>query len=128
MQILSALLGFLVFLISLVFALSNQQSVSVSLWPFDDDITAPLYILTLGSLAVGLVLGGFFVWLTVLPHRFRARRLGKDVTLLSGKILELEREVEQHREATRARQDQQRVTAVKTPLLTGPKWRFWERF
>ena len=119
MRFLSALLGALVAILSLIFALSNRQGVTVSLWPFDLEIAAPLYIMTLGALMAGLLIGGFYVWLTALPHRFSARRLGKDVTLMSGKILELERELEQHRA---------RDATHEAPALGGFKRRFWERF
>ena len=117
MKFLSALLGLLIFVASLIFALSNRQSVTVNLWPFDLEMTAPLYIMTLGALAVGLLIGSFYIWLTALPHRFTARRLGKDVTLLSGKIVELERELEPHR----ARSKEAHL------LLPPPRWKFWKK-
>jgi uncharacterized integral membrane protein len=90
MKILSALFGLLIFLAALVFALSNQQNVTASLWPFGVEIETPLYVMTLGALAAGLLIGGLFIWLTALPHRFLARRLGKDVVVLSNRLLELE--------------------------------------
>jgi uncharacterized integral membrane protein len=117
MKFLTALLGLLFFLACLVFALANQKSAVVSLWPFGLEIAAPLYVMTLGALAAGLLFGGLFVWLGALPHRFAARRLGKDVVALSNRLLELERELaRRHAES-----------GEKTPLLAGSKWRFWER-
>lgn len=118
MKFFSALLSLLLLIVSLIFAVSNRQSVTVSLWPFDLEIAAPLFIMTLGALGLGLVLGGFFVWLNYLPHRFMARRLGKDVVALSNRLLETERELEQHRAHARS---------GEPPLLSGSKWRFWER-
>ena len=120
MKILSSLFGIALFLACMVFALSNRQNVTVSLWPFDADVTMPMYLVVLGSLGTGLFFGGLFIWLGSLSHRFLARRLGKDVVVLSDKIQELEHELEQHRA---------RMASQGTPpLLTGSKWRFWERF
>jgi uncharacterized integral membrane protein len=118
MRLLSALVSLVVFVVLLVFALSNRQDVTVSLWPFDVLITAPLYIFTLGSLGMGLVFGAGFIWFRTIPHRLKTRRLGRDVVALSDKLLQAERELEQHRV---------RATVADTPLLTGSKWRFWER-
>jgi len=117
MKFLSALLGLLIFVASLIFALSNQQSVTVNLWPFDLEMTAPLYVMTLGALAVGLLVGSFYIWLTALPHRFTARRLGKDLALLTAKIVELEHELEPHR----AREKDSQL------LLPSPRWKFWKK-
>lgn len=119
MKLISAIFGFFILVVLLIFALSNRQSVSVSLWPFDVEIGASVFILVLGSLAIGMLLGGGLIWLQHLPHRFRARRLGKDVVVLSDRVLELERELEQLRPPEPEK---------KTPLLIGTKWRFWERF
>ena len=123
MKFLSAVLGFIVFVIILVFTLSNRRMVNVSLWPFDVEITAPLFIMVLGSTAFGILIGGGYMWLNHLPHRFAAKRLGKDVVLLSDRLLQAERELEQHRAEKAAKQP---------PLLTSPgwkvKWDFWKKF
>lgn len=119
MKLISALFGFVVAVVFLAFALSNRQTLDVSLWPFDTEISAPVFILVLGSLALGIVIGGGIIWLQHMPHRFRARRLGKDVVVLSDRVLELERELESLRP---------KEANKKIPLLVGTKWRFWERY
>lgn len=119
MKILSALLGFILIIVALIFALSNRQNVELSLWPFDVMIAAPLYIMTLGALGFGLLLGGGFVWLGTLQHKYKARHLAKDVVTLSDKILQLEEELKPHRA---------RLAAETPPRIAGPKWRFWERW
>jgi uncharacterized integral membrane protein len=119
MRLLSAIAGFVFLMVILVFTLSNKQSASVSLWPFDMEVTAPLSLWMLGSLGAGLLFGSGFVWIGALPHRIRMRRLGRDIVSLSDRLLQAERELEQYRA---------KAAPAKTPLLTGSKWRFWERF
>lgn len=117
MRLIGAILGFLLFLLGIGFAFANKQNVTVSLWPFGVEMTAPLYIVTLGALILGVLFGGLFVWIGMLPHRFKARRLGKDMAILSDKMVEMERELETHR-----------IRPSPPPsLLARPKWRFWER-
>ena len=62
------LFGFILLLLALAFAISNRQSATISLWPFDAQVEAPLYLLTLGLLLIGLLLGAGFAWLSMLPH------------------------------------------------------------
>jgi uncharacterized integral membrane protein len=119
MKVLSAITGFVLLLVILVFTLSNKQAAAVSLWPFDLEITAPLSLWMLGSLGSGLLFGSLFVWLGALPHRLRARRLGKDIIAISDRLLQAERELERHRA---------KAGKTETPLLAGSKWRFWEKF
>ena len=56
-----------------VFAVANRASVEVSLWPFDITLGLPLFLLALGSFALGLLIGGFLLWLPLLRWRHRAR-------------------------------------------------------
>ena len=93
MTFFSSLLGMAFLFVSLCFALSNRQSVTVSLWPFDIAITAPLFLLTLGFLLMGLLLGGVMVWFSCMPHRLAARRLRKDVTRLEKEVGTLQQQI-----------------------------------
>ena len=119
LRLLSSLAGLAFIGICLTFALSNQKPVDVSLWPFDAQISAPLFLMVLGSLAIGLFCGGAFVWLQHLPIRIKTRRLGKSVIELSDRLAEAERELDKHRAEQEANQP---------PLLPGSKWRFWKKF
>lgn len=56
-----------------VFAVVNRQSVTLDLWPLDMSLRLPLFILILGSLFVGLLVGGSAVWLSAGATRRRAR-------------------------------------------------------
>lgn len=121
-KFLSALLGFAFIAACLVFSLFNRQGVSVSLWPFDIELTAPLFVMVLGALAIGLLAGATFVWVQHMPHRFRARRLGKDLVELSNRLIEAEQELERHRERQRAEE-----TAQPPIARTRPFWSFWKK-
>jgi lipopolysaccharide assembly protein A len=59
-------------LLLIAFALSNPQPVSLSLWPTDVTLEAPLSIAILVIAAVFFLLGGLITWLPALGHRRRA--------------------------------------------------------
>ncbi|MDE2029488.1 MAG: DUF1049 domain-containing protein [Alphaproteobacteria bacterium] len=72
---------FLLFVLALVlsFALPNRQDVAVGLWPSQTIWQVPLYLVGLAPLGLGLVAGGLMGWIGSVPHRFKARRLGKEL-------------------------------------------------
>ena len=78
-----------------LFALSNRQQVSLSLWPLDLTWQAPLAVAVLLVGALTFLLGALMVWVTSLPHRRRARRAADE-------IRRLEQEVEGFRARDRA--------------------------
>lgn len=55
-----------------VFAVANREEISLSLWPFDVQIRLPLFLLALGTLAFGMLVGAFLMWLSLLRWRHRA--------------------------------------------------------
>lgn len=78
-----ALLKFLVFapitLLILAVSLANRQTVTISLDPTSGgdgalpQFPAPLYIVILSSVMVGVILGGFSTWIRQGRHRSAAR-------------------------------------------------------
>jgi len=115
MKFLTGLIGLVLLALALCFALSNRQNAAISLWPLGLEVAAPLYLLTLGTLFAGFLLGLAAGWLGNLSHRFEARRLRKEISGLNDKIMDL----------------QQTVLAPlrKENALPPPKskWRFWEK-
>jgi len=75
---------FLILLIA--FALSNQQPVSLSLWPTDVSVEVPLSLAVLSVAAVFFLLGAFIVWVPGLGHRWRARRAHRRVATLETRL------------------------------------------
>lgn len=93
MRFFSGLLGLIILALALAFALNNRQSTTISLWPFGLEVQAPLYLLTLGTLFIGLLAGATVGWTSALRHRFEARRLRKDITHLHTKVHDLQQTI-----------------------------------
>jgi uncharacterized integral membrane protein len=66
------LLPFLIVLVA--FALSNQQTVTLGIWPTDLTVDAPLSISVLIAAGVFFFLGALFVWFGSVAARSRAKR------------------------------------------------------
>lgn len=72
-----------------VFAVANRGTVLVSLWPFGVDIGLPLFLLVLGALAVGLVVGAFLTWVRLLAWKRRARARERRIAELQARLDEV---------------------------------------
>ncbi|MEX0758290.1 MAG: LapA family protein [Tistlia sp.] len=49
-------------LLLVVFSVNNRAAVALDLWPLRYEIALPLFLVVLGSLAVGVLLGLFLEW------------------------------------------------------------------
>jgi len=58
-----------------VFAVANRQDIDINLWPMEETVSYPLFLLVLGTLVFGFVLGALIMWLSEGRLRDRARRL-----------------------------------------------------
>jgi uncharacterized integral membrane protein len=74
-----------------VFAVSNRTPVEIDFFPFPSHPVLPAYLLVLGSLFVGFLIGGAVAWLAGAPHRRRARRLAAEADMLSRELAEARR-------------------------------------
>ena len=74
-----------------VFAVSNRTPVEIDLFPFPSHPVLPAYLLVLGSLFCGFLIGGTIAWLAGAPRRRRARRLTAEADLLSRELAEARR-------------------------------------
>ncbi|AWK86290.1 lipopolysaccharide assembly protein LapA domain-containing protein [Azospirillum thermophilum] len=75
-------------LVAVLFAISNRDMVTLSLWPLPFTLDAPLYLAALLALAVGFLAGGFVTWNSQRRHRRRARREGDRVVFLEREVKE----------------------------------------
>ena len=67
--------------LAMAFAISNTQTVILRFWPLTGELEITLWMLALGAMAVGALVGGGAVWLSLVAARTRnwslQRRLGK---------------------------------------------------
>lgn len=90
LRLLSWLLGLVVTVIAVAFAVSNRAPVTLGLWPFAEGVNAPVYAVALAPLALGLVIGAALAGVGTLRARLRARSH-------AGRARSLEREIERLR-------------------------------
>lgn len=76
-------------LILILFALSNTETVHLTLWPTDFSLAMPLSIAILVAMAIAFLLGGAVVWVNELSQRRRARRAEEAVRLLEAQVQDL---------------------------------------
>jgi uncharacterized integral membrane protein len=93
MKIISGLIGLVIILLAVCFALSNRQSAAISLWPMAGIIQAPLFLLSLGTLIFGVFVGGVIVWGSALAQRLEMRLLRREIKSLNEKIMDFQQSV-----------------------------------
>jgi len=95
-----------------VFAVVNRQSVTLDLWPLDMSLRLPLFILILGSLFVGLLVGGTAAWLSAGATRRRARLAEHRAAEREREIARLQRNPPPAASQSGAGEDHRRLTAT----------------
>ncbi|MFT6580284.1 MAG: putative integral membrane protein [Alphaproteobacteria bacterium] len=68
------------------FAVSNRHTVEISIWPTPGAWDAPLYIVALGMLGVGFVLGATITWLSAMGARIRAGNAARRIAALEKEV------------------------------------------
>jgi len=81
-------------IVIVAFAVANRQIVTVSLDPFSPEhpassVTLPLFVLVIGLLIVGVVIGGAASWLRHGHWRRTARRFERDIRELRSELASL---------------------------------------
>jgi uncharacterized integral membrane protein len=76
----------LVALVLILFAVSNREAVSVTLWPLPATIELPLYLVVLGTLIVGFFSGQFVTWIGGWRWRREARRSRERIARLEREL------------------------------------------
>lgn len=74
MKVLSWLFGVPLAVIALAFALSNRQDVTLALWPFDEGVGLPVYLVVLLPLLIGFFAGMLLAGVKAFKHRRFARQ------------------------------------------------------
>ena len=111
MKLIRWLIGLPLAAVAIIFAVSNRQMVTVELWPFPWTADLPLYLLSLGTLAVGIVIGALFAWTSGSHKRAQTRGQKRHQEI---RIRNLERENEQ------LKADNERLTREAEPQKSLP--------
>ncbi len=86
---------FIILLVVLVaFALTNQQAITVGIWPFEYAFTLPAFVWFLGFLAIGLVGGAVFSSLGRQKEKAKLRILKKQTEQQSDEAKAIKAEVQ----------------------------------
>jgi uncharacterized integral membrane protein len=72
-----------------VFAVANRDDVALSLWPFDLQLQLPLFLLAIGTLAVGTLIGAVLMWIPLLGWRRRAYSASRRADRLDAELAAL---------------------------------------
>ena len=92
MKFLSWVVGIVIAIIAVVFAIHNHQVLTLDLWPVPFALTAPLFALVLAAVLVGLLLGFFFAWIGAGRWRRLARQRGREIAALKTTLARLRAE------------------------------------
>ena len=76
----------IVALASVLFAVSNRGTVSVSVWPFPFAIDLGLYVIVLISVLSGFLVGALTSWVAAGKHRRRVRRQRTEIRTMESEI------------------------------------------
>jgi uncharacterized integral membrane protein len=103
-------------LLIIAFAVSNRASVAVGLWPLESQVEMPVYLLGLGGLLIGVLVGGGLAGLGTLSARMRARREARRADAAERSLAEDEarRAAQTAQTAQAARAAQATATALST--------------
>jgi putative membrane protein len=90
-------------IVVVVFAINNRDPVTVSLWPQPWIAQLPLYLVVLGSLLVGFLVGAAIAWLSAGRRRHEARITAERLRGLSAELTRLKRQQPAGLDASAAR-------------------------
>ncbi|MBX3499286.1 MAG: DUF1049 domain-containing protein [Alphaproteobacteria bacterium] len=93
MKTLSRILLGLFLAIGVLVAVSNREPVELALWPLRERLVAPLFILIVFLLLVGVLVGLLMGWFSNRRHRTRARHRGAEVERLEREVARLKGEL-----------------------------------
>lgn len=108
--------------VAVIFAVMNRTPVAIDLWPLPWQIQAPVFLILLGSLGVGLLIGLLLALLTGGARRRRTRQYVQANERQANEIRELRRQLADAKRATTGSETvvttlpATRATTVPAPL------------
>lgn len=98
-----------------VFVIANRELTTLDLWPLALTIQVPLFILVLGSAAVGLLAGAVVAWFSGGPTRRRARAARRRTAELEREVARLREGIENERPAAEPRAANRAMPGLPPP-------------
>lgn len=87
MKFIRGIIGLVAAILFTIFAVANRQSVDIVWNPGASSPShLPLYLVALGALAIGFILGALFVWISTLPVRWEKSRQKRHIKKLEKEI------------------------------------------
>lgn len=86
MRVLSWLVTVPLTVLAVLFAVSNMEAVTLSLWPLPFQLQTALFVLILLTLLIGFLAGGFIAWSNARHHRRAVRRATHRVNELTTEL------------------------------------------
>ncbi len=86
MRLLTWLVGLIVAFVAVSFAVSNRETVTISLWPFPFAVDLGLYAIVLSSVLAGFVVGCLVTWVAAGKHRRRVRKQRSEIRVLEDEL------------------------------------------
>src|SRR5687767_3380348 len=93
MKTLSRILLGLFLALGVLVAISNREPVELGLWPMHDKLVAPLFVMVVFLLLVGVLVGLMMGWFSNRRHRTLARHRGGEVDRLEREVSRLKGEL-----------------------------------
>ena len=94
MGFLRTFFGFVLAACLITFAVANRQIIPLVYSPIHDPLEIPLYMITLGFLAGGFLLGSFVVWMNGASTRRTGRKQRKTIKSLEKELSTLQNQTE----------------------------------
>ena len=88
LRLFAGIICVLIFLLGVLFSLSNQETIVVKLLPFAFIVEAPIYLILLIVLFIGVFLGGICTWVSGAGARRRVRQQARRLKWFDSKLQE----------------------------------------
>ncbi len=82
MRLLTWIVGLIVAVTAVLFAVSNRTPVSITIWPFPFALDVGLYVIVLASVFAGFLVGALVTWVAQGKHRRKVRRQRSEIRSL----------------------------------------------
>ncbi len=100
MRILAWLVGIVLGILAILFAVSNREEVTIGIWPFSEGVAAPAFVIALVPFALGLLLGALFAGIGTLRAHWRHQGAARKVRRMEQEMAEMRAQARDARDRT----------------------------